>query len=48
MDPEETLHEHDDVEATGEPTERARVVRAVVLGAVLGAVLALLGRRPPV
>jgi hypothetical protein len=35
----------DAVRVPGEPTERARAIRAVLLGAALGVTLAVLGRR---
>lgn len=43
----EPLDERDDVDATGEPTERERAIRATALGVILGLALALLGRRRP-
>ncbi len=42
----EPREDRDEVDTTGEPTERERAIRATGLGAALGAVLALLaGRR---
>jgi hypothetical protein len=41
----EPVDEWDEVDTTGEPTERERAIRATALGVTLGAVLALLGHR---
>lgn len=41
----ESLEEQVEVDAMGEPTERERAIRAMALGAVFGAILAILGRR---
>jgi len=45
MEPGEPRHEQYEVDAPGEPTERERAIHASALGAALGAILALLGRR---
>ena len=44
MEPGDPRHEPEDVNASGEPSEGERAIRATALGAALGALLALLGR----